>query len=443
MRPRFQEAELPADGSAPDVLRRLLRVCEAIGPRSAYFALLLENPDARARLVALAAHGEFLVAQIAAYPLLLDELTDAGLLERPPGRAELAAELAARLAECDPGDEERLVEQLRHFQRAAVFRVAVADLSGRLPVMQVSDRLTEIAELILEAAMALTWRFVTAQQGVPRCGTGAARRDVRVCAVGYGKLGGMELGYGSDLDLVFLHDSEGGQQETEGVRCIDNQVFFVRYVQRLVHLLTMHSAAGRLYEIDMRLRPSGKGGMLVTGMAAFAEYQRKEAWTWEHQALLHARAVAGEPGLRERFEALRLELLRDAVRRDTLREEVRRMRERMRGELAKSGPGEFDLKQDAGGVADIEFLAQYWALRWAADYPPVAWFADTIRCLESLGSADLVPQADIDQLTAAYRAYRERNHHRAIEGQGAVVPGEGFQAERAAVTAIWNRAMQV
>jgi glutamate-ammonia-ligase adenylyltransferase len=291
--------------------------------------------------------------------------------------------------------------------------------------------------------MALTWRFVTAQQGVPRCGSGAQRRDVRVCAVGYGKLGGMELGYSSDLDLVFLHDSAGEAQETEGARCIDNQVFFVRYVQRLVHLLTMHSAAGRLFEIDMRLRPSGKGGMLVTGIGAFAEYQRKEAWTWEHQALLHARAVAGDAALRARFEALRLELLREAVRRDTLREEVRKMRERMRGELSKSGPGEFDLKQDAGGVADIEFLAQFWTLRWAADYPPVAWFADTIRCLESLGSADLVPQGDIDLLTAAYRAYRARNHHRAIEGQGAVVPGEAFQAERAAVTAIWNRAMQV
>jgi glutamate-ammonia-ligase adenylyltransferase len=436
-------ADLPEGPPAGDVLRRLLRVCEAIGARSAYFALLLENPAARARLVSLATHGEFLVNQVAAYPLLLDELIDERLLRQPPARAELAAELQLRMAECDAGDEERLVEQLRHFQRAAVFRIAVADLSGRLPVMLVSDRLTEVAELILESAMALTWRFVTAQQGVPRCGSGGSRRDVRVCAVGYGKLGGMELGYGSDLDLVFLHDSGGEAQETEGARTIDNQVFFVRYVQRLVHLLTMHSAAGRLYEIDMRLRPSGKGGMLVTGIAAFGDYQRKEAWTWEHQALLHARAVAGDPQLRARFESLRLELLQGAVRRDTLRDEVRRMRERMRSELSASKPGEFDLKQDAGGVADIEFLAQYWALRWAADYPPVAWFADTIRCLESLGSADLVPQSDIDPLTAAYRAYRERNHHRAIEGQGAVVPGSEFLAERAAVTALWTRAMQV
>ncbi|MFM2288393.1 MAG: hypothetical protein RL684_1536 [Pseudomonadota bacterium] len=423
-------------------LRRLLRVCEAVGARSAYYALLLESPAARARLVALAGHGEFLLGQVAAHPLLLDELLDGELLERPTARAELAAELDSRLSECDPADEERLVEQLRHFQRAAVFRIAVADLSGHLPLMQVSDRLTEVAELILGAAMALSWRFVSAQYGTPRCGEGDARRDVRVCAVGYGKLGGMELGYGSDLDLVFLHDSEGAAQETEGARSVDNQVYFVRYVQRLVHLMSMHSAAGRLYEVDMRLRPSGKGGMLVTGISAFGEYQRREAWTWEHQALLHARAVAGDATLRARFEALRITLLRECVKRDTLRDEVRRMRERMRTELAKSGPGQFDLKQDAGGVADIEFLAQYWGLRWAGEYPPVAWFADTIRVLESLGSADLVPQADIDRLVAAYRLYRARTHRLAIEGKPALVADAEFAPQRAEVVALWRKAMQ-
>jgi glutamate-ammonia-ligase adenylyltransferase len=436
------DAGAAEEGGRAARLRRLLRVCEAVGARSAYYALLLESPRARARLVALAGHGEFLLGQVAAHPLLLDELLDGELLQRPPARVELAAELESRLSECDPADEERLVEQLRHFQRAAVFRIAVADLSGHLPLMQVSDRLTDVAELILGAAMALSWRFVTASYGTPRCGAGDARRDVRVCAVGYGKLGGMELGYGSDLDLVFLHDSEGAAQETEGARSIDNQVFFVRYVQRLVHLMTMHSAAGRLYEVDMRLRPSGKGGMLVTGIGAFEEYQRREAWSWEHQALLHARAVAGDPALRARFEALRLTLLRECVRQDTLRGEVRRMRERMRTELARSQPGQFDLKQDAGGVADIEFLAQYWGLRWSGDYPPVAWFADTIRVLESLASADLVPQADIDPLVAAYRHYRARTHRLSIEGRPAIVAATEFGPERAAVTALWRQAME-
>src|SRR5690606_22274243 len=145
-----------------------------------------------------------------------------------------------------------------------------------------------------------------------------------------------------------------------------NQVFFLRYAQRLIHLLTMHSPAGRLYEIDVRLRPSGKGGMLVTSIDAFRRYQFEEAWTWEHQALLHARAVAGDAALMTRIEAVRVEVLQDAVRRADLREQIRSMRERQRRELAQGGEGRFDLKHDRGGIADIEFLAQYWALRWAA-----------------------------------------------------------------------------
>jgi len=425
------------------VLRRLLRVIEAIGARSAYFALLLENSVARRRLVELARHGDFLTEQIAALPLLLDELIDDRLFEQLPTRAELALELAARLADAEADDEEQLVAQLRNFQRAAQFRVAVADLCRGLPLMTVSDRLTEIAELIVEQVLKLSWDFVTAQYGTPMCGAGTERRAVRLCAVGYGKLGGIELGYTSDLDMVFLHDSTGPGQETEGARCVDNQVFFIRFVQRMVHTLTMHSAAGRLYEVDMRLRPSGKGGMLITSIDAFGEYQQREAWTWEHQALLHARAVCGDAALSERFTALRTRTLQENVRRDSLRVEVQRMRVRMRTELSAARAGEFDLKQDPGGIADIEFLAQYWALRWAAEYPPVAWFADTIRELESVASAALVPQETIDVLTGAYRSYRERSHHRTIAGLPAVVPATEFTAERAAVTAIWNQAMEV
>ncbi len=171
---------------------------------------------------------------------------------------------------------------------------------------------------------------------------------MKICAVGYGKLGGFELGYASDLDLVFLHDSSTEGAETDAAKPVDNQVFFIRYAQRVMHLLTMHSAAGRLYEVDVRLRPSGKGGMLITRIGAFAEYQEKEAWTWEHQALLHARAVAGDPGLRARFERVRLDILVRCVRRDSLRKEVREMRERMRKELrrARPGSGKFDIKQD-------------------------------------------------------------------------------------------------
>ncbi len=440
-------AVTPAAETQLQVLRRVLRVIEAIGQRSTYFALLHENAAARERLVELCGHGDFLTQQIASHPLLLDELIDERLAELP-SRASLEDEARSRLEQLNDDDPERQVEALRHFQRVAIFRVAVADLTGRIPVMRVSDRLTEIAEIIIEHAVELGWRQIAAQFGVPMCGEGASRKPVSICVVGYGKLGGMELGYSSDLDLVFLHDSHGERQETQSARPgaappIDNQLFFVRLAQRIMHLLTMHSAAGRLYEVDVRLRPSGKGGLLVTSISAFAEYQQREAWTWEHQALLHARAVAGAPGLRADFESVRLEALANHVKRESLRTEVRNMRERMRKELSKGAAGRFDIKQDAGGVADIEFLAQYWALLWAKDYPPVVLFSDTIRQLESVASADLVPQVTVDVLTAAYRAFRGRSHHLSLAGAGAIVPDTEFVVERAAVTHVWNGAMGV
>jgi [glutamine synthetase] adenylyltransferase / [glutamine synthetase]-adenylyl-L-tyrosine phosphorylase len=445
---RRLEALLPAlvaaigAGRAPlAVLKRVLRIIEAIGPRSAYFALLNESGEARKRLTELAAHGDFLASQIAGYPLLLDELVDERVLRHQANRAELGEELRLALAQAPDDDPERQVEALRHFQQAATFHVAVADLTGRLPVMRVSDRLTDIAELIVEAAMTLAWRQITAQYGAPMCGEGALRRPVAVCAVGYGKLGGLELGYASDLDLVFLHDSDGEHQETDAARPADNGVFFVRLAQRILHLLTMHSAAGRLYEVDVRLRPSGKGGLLVTSIRAFERYQAEEAWTWEHQALLHARAVAGSAQLAGEFERVRMEVLQHHVRRESLREDVRAMRERMRRELTKARPDEFDIKQDAGGIADIEFLAQYWALSWAREYPPVARYSDTIRQLESVASANLVPQHTVDALTAAYRTYRTRAHHLSLEGRAAIVPAGELAAERGAVSGIWAQVM--
>ncbi len=434
-------ADIAASSAPLVILRRVLKIIEAIGQRSVYFALLHESSSARKRLIELCGHGDFLANQIAAHPLLLDELLDERLLQQLPSRENLATEIDVMLEQLPEDDPERQVETLRQFQRAAIFRIAVADLTGRLPLMKVSDRLTEVAELIVERAMTLGWQQMTAQFGVPLCDDNGARRAVRVCAVGYGKLGGMELGYSSDLDLVFLHDSRGEQQETDAARPIDNQLFFVRLAQRIMHILSMHSRAGRLYEVDVRLRPSGKGGMLITNIRAFAEYQQKEAWTWEHQALLHARDVAGSPELRAEFAAVRLDVLCNHVRRDTLRKEVASMRERMRKELTKAKAGEFDLKQDPGGVADIEFLAQYWALLWAKDYPPVALFSDTIRQLESVASADLVSQATVDVLTNAYRTYRGCSHHLSLESREPIVPAAQFLAERAAVTAIWNETM--
>ena len=421
-------------------LSRMLRVVQATGNRSTYLALLLESPLALARLGDIAALGDFLCEQVARFPLLLDELVDQRLFDEPPSRAQFELELALKRPAADE-DPERQVEALRQFQRAAVFRVALWDLTGRLPLMQVSDRLTEIAELILAEAMRLGWEQMTAIYGEPRCGSGAGAADVRtvrLAAVGYGKLGGQELGYSSDLDLVFLHDSTGAWQQTAGPKEVENGVFFLRLGQRILHLLTVHSAAGRLYEVDTRLRPSGKGGFMVTPIEAFHDYQRKDAWTWEHQALLHSRDVAGAPELRARFRAVREDVLCHHVRQDSLAIEVRNMRQRMRNELSRAEVGQFDLKQDPGGVADIEFLAQYWVLRWAREYPPLAMFADTIRQLESVGSAALVDHRAIDTLVDAYREYRHLNHRLALAGSKAVVEAAPWEATRAAVQGIWE-----
>jgi glutamate-ammonia-ligase adenylyltransferase len=423
------------------ILRRIASIVESIGGRTAYLALLNENPAALRRLVELCQHGDFLARQVASFPILLDELIDSRVFEELPDRCQFARELDARLEHA--GDDlERQIDALRHFRRAARFRVALLDLSGRLGLMRVSDRLTDVAELILERAMRMARDQLVAVHGEPRCGAaGGELRTAGIAAIGYGKLGGWELGYASDLDLVFLHDSEGDVQETAGPKVVENSVFFTRFGQRLVHLLTVHTAAGRLYEVDMRLRPSGKGGLTVTHVKAFEAYQREEAWTWEHQALLHSRSVAGSQAIRQQFEDIRREVLTHYVRRETLRDDVRSMRERMRAELGRSGEGEFDLKQDPGGIADIEFLAQYWVLRWAGAHPLLCFYSDTIRQLESVGSAALVDHAVIDLLVDAYRSYRHVAHRLSLEELPPVTREAPFTDLRRRVTRTWEQVM--
>ena len=436
------------------VFNRVLRIVEMIGGRTVYLALLNEQPAVLALLVKLCAQSGFLAEQIAAFPLLLDELIDERLMNELPTRESLQQELTLKLQHVDADDDERQIEMLREFQRVALFRIAVADLTGRLSVMKVSDRLTDLAELIVQQALHQAWTQLRRRHGQPLCGADAASaKPAGVVVVAYGKFGGIELGYGSDLDLVFLHDSHGAYQQTvgqaqgqtrgqtEGESSIDNATFFARLGQRLVHLLTTYTRAGRLYEVDIRLRPNGKGGLLVQSLNGFAQYQQSEAWTWEHQALLRARAVAGDAGPMEQFEAIRMDILRQYIKRDNLREEVRKMRQRMRDELSKAKTGQFDLKQDPGGVADIEFLVQYWMLKWADEFPPIILFTDNIRQLESLASGNIVPQAHVDFLTDTYRKYRTRMHHLALAGGEHVIGGDEFVDERQQVVALWDAVM--
>jgi [glutamine synthetase] adenylyltransferase / [glutamine synthetase]-adenylyl-L-tyrosine phosphorylase len=424
-------------------LGRITRILELIGGRTVYLALLNENGAALRRLVGLCDQSQFLSDQIAAQPLLLDELIDERLIEEPPTRAQFAEDLATRRAAMQGEDPERQVEILRQFQSATTFRVAVGDLAGGLPLMKVSDRLTDIAELIVQEALALAWAQITERHGVPRyTDEHGSARVASMIVVAYGKLGGLELGYGSDLDLVFLHDSSGETQRTDGPQAVENSVFFQRLGQRLVHLLNVHTSSGRLYDVDTRLRPGGNRGMLVQSLAAFRDYEFQDAWTWEHQSLLRARAVAGEPALCAQFEAARIEVLRQAVRRDGLRDEVRKMRERMRENLSKAKPGQLDLKQDAGGVADLEFLVQFWMLKWADRYPEIVTFSDNIRQLESLASGNLVPQTRVDFLVNTYRKYRQRLHRLSLDGAKNVVGDDEFIAARRGVIEVWEEVMR-
>jgi glutamate-ammonia-ligase adenylyltransferase len=416
----------------------VLRVIESIGRRSAYISLLNENTAALDRLVSLCGSSDFLARQVAAHPLLLDELLDHRIFSAPPDRKDLEHDLQHRLTGAGMDDTERRFEALRNFQQAAVFRVAVADMSGALPLMQVSDRLTDIAELVLEEAIAISFAELSGKHGMPCCVEEESRRRVGFAIAGYGKLGGYELGYGSDLDIVYMHDSDGQEQITDGDKPIDNVVFFGRLARRITHILTMPTPTGALYEVDTRLRPSGNSGLLVTSLTALAKYQRDDAWTWEHQALLRARAVAGDERVRAAFEALRRKVLVEYVRRDSLYEEVLAMRQRMRSELNKSTTDQFDLKQGEGGVVDIEFQVQYLVLMHAIETEGLIRFSDNIRQLEALKNIGLLADEEAGRLADTYRTYRETMHRLSLKGDARLVGSSDYQELRNHVIAMWN-----
>jgi glutamate-ammonia-ligase adenylyltransferase len=333
------------------------------------------------------------------------------------------------------------MEVLRQFKHANVLHVAAADVSRVMPLMLVSDHLTAIAQASLRKVLTLAWRDMSARYGEPCMGDDDDRRPAPFAIAAYGKLGGLELGYGSDLDIVFLHASRGARQQTDGAKCVDNAVFFARLGQRIIHYLTTATAEGTLYELDFRLRPAGSKGLLVNGVEALRDYLFNEAWTWEHQALVRARVVAGSPTLAARFAKIRRDVLLMPRDPETLQREVREMRERMRTELGSGARGDFDLKQDAGGIADIEFMVQYAALRWASRLEDYLDFTDNIRLLEGISNARLMEAEDVALLTDAYRAYRTRVHALALQEETTVQGDGDFDHYRKGVVAIWRALM--
>ncbi|MBK8897088.1 MAG: bifunctional [glutamate--ammonia ligase]-adenylyl-L-tyrosine phosphorylase/[glutamate--ammonia-ligase] adenylyltransferase [Candidatus Competibacteraceae bacterium] len=423
-------------------LERVLDLLEGVARRSVYLALLADHPQALAQLIKLCAASGWIGKHLARYPLLLDDLLNPAVLYAPLDRGRLALDLEQQLARVPADDSEEVLSALRYFKQTQVLRVAAADISGAMPLMIVSDHLTEIAETLLRKVLELSWADLLPKFGRPRYVIDGLERDAGFAIVAYGKLGGIELNYGSDLDLVFLHDSAGERQLTAGPRQIDNPSFFAKLVQRIIYWLTTRTGAGDLYEVDTRLRPSGRAGLLVSSFEAFAEYQRHQAWTWEHQALARTRVVAGPAGLSERYRTLRRAILSVECDPEGLRREVREMRERMRAELDTSTTDSFDLKQGQGGIADIEFMVQYKILANAHRYPDLLTYTDNIRQLDGLERSGILSIADAARLRNAYRSLRRRIHLLKLQEQPACTPFAEASDTREGVARIWQRLME-
>jgi glutamate-ammonia-ligase adenylyltransferase len=390
----YQQAKV---GSPTATLGRLLDFFEAVARRSAYLSLLTEYPHTLERVIRMMHASGWAALFLTQHPILLDELLDARVRNSVLDPQALEQELRAQLASA-PGDTERQMDILREFHHAQVFRLLAQDLAGDLTVEKLADYLSALADLIVTATIDCAWLTVaTRHREVPRFGV-----------IAYGKLGGKELGYVSDLDLIFLFDDD--DQDAPGN--------YAKLAQRFITWMTCHTSAGIVFDIDTALRPDGASGMLVSSLAAFERYQASSAWVWEHQALTRARFCAGDAAIGARFEQVREQVLRKPREPQALREEVLKMRQKMhdahpnRSEL-------FDLKQDAGGMIDIEFIVQYLVLQHAAQYPQLTANTGNIALLKSCGELGLIDATLAAQVGDAYRLMRRLQHQLRLQGQEA------------------------
>ena len=440
--------ELSSCPAPVSTLKRVIPLLEAVLRRTSYLVLLKENPTARTQLVKLCCASEWVAQYITAMPLLLDELLNPANLYRLPSRQELEEELRQTLLRIPEDDLEQQMEQLRQFNHAHKLHAAASEVVGALSLMKISDYLTWLAEVSLECVMQLAWQQMVAKYGYPANQQKEAVTQPEFLVVGYGKVGGLELSYSSDLDLVFLN---GGYamgstlaDKNAGQRSIDNNVFYTRMGQRMIHILSTTTRNGELYEVDMRLRPSGNSGMIVATMKAFEVYQQEHAWTWEHQALVRARVLCGDAQLANEYLAIRADNLTRSRDSDTLRGEVREMRQKMRDNLGEKAEDQFHLKQDAGGIVDIEFLVQYGVLNWAHQHPELLQVTDNMRLLDAFEKVGLLDTEARKTLQEIYLAYRAETHRRALQNQNLVldqttVERLRFDQRRQQVMALWDK----
>ncbi|MET0756355.1 MAG: bifunctional [glutamate--ammonia ligase]-adenylyl-L-tyrosine phosphorylase/[glutamate--ammonia-ligase] adenylyltransferase [Pseudoxanthomonas sp.] len=383
-----------ARSSQPDAaVKRLLILLRAILRRASYLALLDEQPSALNRLVDVVARSALLAERLALYPLLLDELLDTRVGGPMPDREVMRRECEAAMQEEDP---EAALRALNEKRLALSFRIALAALDGRQPARNSTMQLAWLAEEVVRAVLRMVHAEVVAAHGEVPGG--------RFAVIGYGSLGGEELGFGSDLDLVFLFDAEGSAV-SDGARSLEAGRWYARLAQKLVALLGAATGAGRLYDVDVRLRPDGAKGLLVSSLSSYREYQRERAWTWEHQALVRARAIAGDAALLGEFDAIRAQTLSQLREARKLQEEVVNMRLKMRAELDRSDAARFDLKQGEGGLVDLEFLLQYLVLRDSAGRDALLQPRDTQGLLLAVHGAGVFDDAQRDKLLQAHATF--------------------------------------
>ena len=433
--------------------KRIMDVIESICRRSVYMSLLVENPLGLSQLLKLCSGSSWITRLLSRHPALFDELLDPRILYAPLNREHLFAELEQKIQAVPLDDLEQRMDVLRYFKQSHVLRVAAADVASSISLMKVSDHLTWIAEVILYFVLQTAWHDMVSRYGEPQlkdlekaCTDQPPQFGAGFIMLGFGKLGGIELGYSSDLDMVFLFSNayNGGHTnaEAENSREVDNLQFFSRLSLRIMHILQTQTPAGTLYEADMRLRPNGNSGLIVNSFKAFREYELEKAWTWEHQALVRARFVGGDERLEEDYRAIRQEIL--SIKRDPeiLKQEVRDMRKKMREALVKKKTGMFDIKQGFGGIADIEFMVQYLVLKNAAQHPQLLAWTDNIRILETLAETGILSRIAVDELSQCYRQFRARLHQLSLQEVSGVVAKEEFAQQRRKVQQYWKEIME-
>jgi glutamate-ammonia-ligase adenylyltransferase len=414
-------------------LARVLTVLTTVATRTAYLELLFENEGALKQLIHLCRNSSWVAKYIAQYPILLDELIDPKLFHQPPLLSSYVAELRETMLRVPEDDQEAQMIVLRQFKQVKQLRIAAADITGILPITKVSDHLTALAEAVVEEVANLAWQQLSLRFGVPTSKLDS--QDKGFAIIGYGKLGGIELGYSSDLDLVYVHDATLAEV-TSGPKEISAGQFYLKLAQRMMHLFNTRMANGILYELDMRLRPSGNAGLLMVHIDTFGHYQEKDAWTWEHQALVRARIIYGHDALASKFSEIKQQVLMKTRDKSLLLEDVINMRNKMRQHLDKSSSSEVDIKQGLGGLVDIEFLVQYLVLAHSAQYPDLSQYSDNISLLEYLANIGVITQYQQKSLIEHYCQLRDFGHHATLQNNPAMITSEEFAAQHSEVMVI-------